>query len=212
MSVGGDRAAPLLVALALALAACGAPDDEPGAGLQLSGQVDGRTVSVSQPYPVLLEGDCEARAGLPSQVCFAATATGGTPVTVGLANLERVPVGEPTDVVAPGCSEAASCARVEEGAVVLLALDGEPMRPREGTLTLHQATEGERYVGELRLDLAGGRLTGAFDVGPRPEPDRPQAPAEGEDPTGEDPQGEGDAGEAFTPDEVEPADPEALDE
>lgn len=206
-------------ALVLLAAGCGDDDTEPGAGLHLSGQVDGRTVSVSQPQPVLLEGDCEARAGLPAAVCFAATATGGTPLTVGLANLDQVSVGEPTEVVAPGCSSASSCARIDEGAVVLLSLDEELVRPREGVLTLRQATAGERYVGELRLELPGGRLTGGFDVAPRPDPQPPGgagSPADDGPPAedgrqrdrGEDPG----PGEAFTPDEVEPADPDDLDD
>lgn len=165
------------------------------AGVQISGRLDSTgSVAVSDGRPQLLEGDCEARTGMPADVCVATRGIGGTTYILGFGNLSQVPRGERVDVVPGQCTSAEACARVDEGALMLLAVDDELHRPTGGTLLVHEAERGDRYLGRVRLDVDGGSVSVEFDVVPPPPqpqaPDRPQQ------------------GEPFTPDEVEPYQPD----
>lgn len=192
-------ALPALAALALAGCSTTGSAESPRdgrAGVQMSGRLSTTgSVAVSDGRPELLEGDCEQTAGVPADVCFATRSIGGTIYVLGFGNLDRLPRGERVEVTSRPCTSADACAQVDDGAVVLLAVDGQVHRPAGGTLLLRRAERDERYLGRLRLDVDGGRLSADFDVVPRP-PARP-------DPE-EPPQGE-----PFTPDEVEPYEPES---
>lgn len=189
-----------MLAAALLVAACSTSGNaeqarDGRAGVQMSGRLNSTgSVAVSDGRPRLLEGDCEARTGVPADVCVATRGIGGTTYVVGLGNLDQLPRGERVDVTARSCTTAEACAQVEDGALILLAVDDELHRPSGGTALVREAERNQRYLGRLRLDVDGGSVSVEFDVVP--------APAEPQDP--ERPQ----RGEAFTPDEVEPYDPD----
>lgn len=163
----------------------------------MSGRLDSTgSVAVSDGRPELLEGDCEARRGVPAEVCLATRGIGGTTYTLGFGNLDRLPRGERVDVAPGDCTSAAACAQVEQEALVLLAVNGELHRPVGGTALVHEAERAGRYRGRVRLDVDGGSVSVDFDVVPAPPEPQSQ------------PEGRPQRGEAFTPDEVEPYNPE----
>jgi hypothetical protein len=191
----------LLALAALALAGCSttgsAESPRDGrAGVQMSGRLATTgSVAVSDGRPELLEGDCERVTGVPADICFVTRGIGGTIYVLGFGNLDGLPRGERVEVTSRPCTSADACAQVTDGAVVLLAVDGDLHRPDAGTLLLRRAERDERYVGRLQLSVDSGRVSADFDVVPRPPaPSAPEEPPQGE---------------PFTPDEVEPYDPEA---
>lgn len=191
----------VVAALALPAAACaGGSAEEAGgngpAGLKLSGRVDDGPVAISDGSPRLHEGGCAARPPVPAQVCVATRGVGGTTYVFGFANLDQLPRGERVDVVDDPCTTAAACADVDGGAVVFVAVGDEVHRPTDGSLLVREAEQGGRYRGQMVLRVAGGDISGDFDVAEQTAPGGPG----GGPPGGREP---------FTPDEVEPYDPDA---
>lgn len=188
--------AALLVAACTTGSGANAPRDG-RAGLKLSGRIDAGPVAISDGSPRLLEGDCASRTGVPADVCFATRGVGGTTYVFGFANLDQIARDEQVSVVDSRCTSPEACAEVDDGAVVLVAVDGQLHRAEGGTLLVRQAERGQRYVGQLVLRVDGGTINGGFDVVDRPRAEPP-----------DDGRGGSDGREPFTPDEVEPYDPD----
>jgi hypothetical protein len=173
----GWRAA-LAAASVVLLAACGAsgsmqPQPEPRdgrSGLQLSGSFGGKQVAVSDGLPRLLVGDCSVRHGIPAEVCFASRNIDGNPVIIGLANPEAVASAEQLEAGRARCATMQGCAEVDGHALVFVLVGEELRQATGGSVGVSTHEPGSRYAGELRLEVGRDRLTGTFDVVPRPEP------------------------------------------
>lgn len=178
--IGRLRHATATVALAGLLAACGAasqpmtpmPEPRDGrSGVQLSGSFEGRNIVVSDGLPRLLVRECNVRHDIPAEVCFATRNLDGALVVVGLANPEVVAAAGRLEVVRERCDSTEGCAAVDSGALVFVRVGDQIRQATGGTVTISELRTGTRYVGELRLRVGAGRLTGSFDVVPRPEPE-----------------------------------------
>lgn len=177
MRTGRSRCAALLAAGSLLLAACAAGGGAPGgplpprdgrAGVQLSGTFAGRQVAVSDGSPDLLIDRCAQHIGVDAEVCFAGRDIDGTPVTVVLHNPD---VLEPGTTVQVGgeCRTPEECRAVTGVAVVDLQVGQRRQRAESGTVTVRDVVPGTYYSGAVILRFRDGRLTGGFDVVPRPE-------------------------------------------
>lgn len=177
--VGTVRARTLMAVLAAAaLVSCGTGDGPRAAqqprggraGVQLSGTVAGAQVAVSDGGPRLIVGDCRVVGGAGDDVCFVSRDLRGKPVTLAFRNPDVLQPGQQVPVEDPGCVTPADCTDVTGVAVVDLIM-GEDVDQRAvgGMLTLAVVQESLRYAGEIRLELPDGRLSGVFDVVPRPE-------------------------------------------
>lgn len=140
------------------------------AGVQLSGTVAGSQVAVSDGSPRLIVGDCLVVGGAAEDVCFVSRDLRGQPVVLAFRNPHVLAEGERVPISDPGCATPAACTEVT-GVAVVDVLVGEDIDQRAvgGALTLAVVQESVRYAGEVRLDLPEGRLSGLFDVVPRPE-------------------------------------------
>lgn len=164
-----------VVLLSVALVGCGAgqgrgvqPRDGES-GLQLSGTVDGRQVAVLDGLPRLYAGDCGFYVGLPADVCFGSRDIDGGRLVLGLGNPQAVADAGTLPVRRPTCGSADECADVEDHAVVQLVVGDAPVRVDGGTLTVTELIPSVRYAGVFNLRLEDGRVSGRFDVVPRPE-------------------------------------------
>lgn len=164
-------------ALAMLLAGCGAspmspmPEPREGrSGLQLSGMFAGRQIAVSDGLPRLLIGECSVRHGIPAEVCFASRNIDGALVVIGIANPEAIAANGRMDAARARCTTTPGCGEVSDHALVFVRVDEETRQATGGSVSISDLAAGSRYVGELRLDVGGERLTGSFDVVPRPEP------------------------------------------
>jgi hypothetical protein len=136
------------------------------AGLQLSGTVGSRQLAVSDGAPELNVGDCDPATGGDRDVCIIADDIDGQLVVLVFENPDVLRSGADLPVIDPTCS--AGCDEVTDGAVVDLQLaTGERQRARDGRLVLTEVEPFRSYVGELRLDLGSGSVSGSFDVIPR---------------------------------------------
>jgi hypothetical protein len=175
--------APLLAALAalaLAVAGCGAATERQGghqpprdgiAGLQLTGTFAGRQVALSDGAPNLLVGGaCARRLGLAADLCFGSRNIDGTQVAVVFLNPGVLQPGATLPVARGGCRTVEECAEVTDAAVVEVQVGDRRQRAEGGQLSLRQVVPGSRYVGGMTLELRAGRLSGSFDVVPRPDP------------------------------------------
>jgi hypothetical protein len=173
-----SRRAVVAAALVVLLTACGAsgmvqplPEPRDGrSGLQLTGTFGGRQLAVSDGLPDLLVRECSVRHGIPAEVCFATRAIDGTPVVVGLANADVVADAEQLTAGRARCDTMARCAQVADQALVFVRVDDEVRQATGGSVAVHALEPGSRYAGELRLQIGRDRLSGTFDVVPRPEP------------------------------------------
>jgi hypothetical protein len=130
------------------------------AGLQLAGSVANRQLAVSDGSPQLNVGDCDPDLSGDSDVCVIADDIDGQLVVLVFENPDVLRPGASLPVVDPPCG---GCDDVTDGAVVDLQLGtGERLRARDGTVEPFS-----NYVGELRLDLPSGSVSGSFDVVPR---------------------------------------------
>ena len=175
------RAVAVLVVAVLAvavLAGCGAPDTARGlgiaprdgrSGLHLSGTVGGRQVAVNDGAPRLRLGDCDLNTGPDTDLCFSSRDLNGEFFALVVENPDALTAGEALPVADPGCGQ--RCDEVQDVAVVDLqqGVTGRRLRAVGGRLQLTVVQPGRRYAGTLRLELAGGRLNGTFDVVPRPD-------------------------------------------
>jgi hypothetical protein len=171
-------AAASLVAV-MVLAACGQggsgpdrpqPPRDGRGGVQLSGQFEGRQVAASDGSPDLLVGTCHERLDLPAELCFALRSIDGTPVVIGFANPDELEPGTTVAIADHPCRTPEACAQVTGNAVVDVQVGEETQRARSGTVTFQQVEPGRRYVGLFNLGFRDGRITGSFDVVPRPDP------------------------------------------
>ena len=166
------------------LAACGTSGGGTGpaaieprdgrSGLQLSGTIDGRQVAVLDGAPVLRLGDCDVNDGADVDLCFFSRLVDGGFFAVLIENPAAVTEGRvpviSSDCRSPYCDDEAA------GAVVDLQFEpgGKRTRATGGSLVVTTVEEAKRYAGSLNLVLPDGRLTGTFQVVPRPE--EPGAP------------------------------------
>ena len=136
------------------------------AGLQLAGSVGNRQLAVSDGAPRLTVGDCDPGASGDSDVCVIADDIDGQLVVLVFENPDVLQSGASLPVVDPPCD--AGCDDVTDGAVVDLQLGTGPrLRAQDGRLELRTVEPFRNYVGELRLDLPSGSVSGSFDVVPR---------------------------------------------
>lgn len=136
------------------------------AGLQLAGTVDGRQLAVSDGAPRLIVGDCDPDVSGDQDVCMVADDIDGQLVVLAFENPDALDTGVSLPVEDPGCGQ--ECDDVAEVAVVDLQLGtGARTRATDGRVTLERVEPFARYVGEIRLVLPSGRVSGAFDVVPR---------------------------------------------
>lgn len=138
------------------------------AGIQATGTIGGSQLAVSAGAPRLVEGNCDPASGPSTDVCFIARDLTGERFTVIFANPDVLVAGADLDVAASDCV-AAECAAVSDVAVVdILAQGADRRRAADGRLQITIADPGERYAGSFRLQFRDGRLSGDFDVVPRP--------------------------------------------
>ena len=136
------------------------------AGLQLTGSVANRQLAVSDGSPQLNVGDCDPDGSADSDVCVIADDIDGQLVVLVFENPDVLQPGASLPVVDPPC--AGGCDDVTDGVVIDLQLGtGRRLRARDGRLELGRVEPFSNYVGELRLDLPSGSVSGSFDVVPR---------------------------------------------
>lgn len=154
------------------LAGCGTDAAQPRegrAGLQLSGTVDGRQLAVSDGSPRLLVGDCGPGRTGSEDVCVISRDLNGRLVVLVVKNPGVLEEGASVEVADADCEDPAVCDEVTEAAVVDLQLADDRQRADSGTVTMTTVEERRRYAGTVRLTLPGGRVSGEFDVVPRPD-------------------------------------------
>lgn len=163
----------VVAALAVLLAGCwSAPAQtvqprDGRAGLQLAGTVGNRQLAVSDGAPRLSVGDCDPASGGDADVCIIADDIDGQLVVVVFENPDLLASGATLPVVDAPCADP-GCDDVTDGAVVDLQLGtGERQRATGGSVELSTVAPFRNYVGELRLELPSGTVSGAFDVVPR---------------------------------------------
>jgi hypothetical protein len=174
------RRALLAALAALALAACGASGTGSGvgaieprdgkSGLQLSGTIDGRQFVVNDGAPVLRLGDCDVNDGADRDLCFFSRELDGGFVGLVVENPEVIKPATLPVVDAPCTSP--RCDDVTGGIVVELQFaPGAPRtRATGGNVVFTGVDDGDRYSGRLNLTFPDGRISGSFEVVPRPEP------------------------------------------
>lgn len=139
-------------------------------GLQLTGTVGGRQLIVTAGAPELLVGDCDPNDGPDDDVCFIASDLDGEVFALVIENPAVLAAGRSVAVVT-GCATPEACDAVTDGVVIDLQLGiGDRVPVAGGTLTLDVVEPSQRYAGRVDLELADGRVSGTFDVIPRPDP------------------------------------------
>lgn len=140
-------------------------------GLHLAGTVDGRQFAVNDGAPVLRVGDCDVNDGADADVCFFSRQVDGGFVGIVIENPDQVAEGS-VDVVDASC-QSPNCNAVDDGLVVELqqAAGGERSRATGGRVQFDRVEDGKRYAGTMNLQFPDGRLSGTFEVVPRPEPE-----------------------------------------
>lgn len=173
------RHLPALVTVAVLTAGCGTAGTGTGvgaieprngrSGLQLSGTIQGRQFAVNDGAPVLRLGDCDVADGADIDLCFFSRELDGGFFALIVENPDAVSVGH-VEVVASTCVSP-NCEDAGAGAVAEVLF--EPGTPRTratgGTLNFRTVEPAQRYAGTLNLELPDGRITGTFEVVPRPE-------------------------------------------
>lgn len=166
---------PLAALAAALLVACTQPSHtqqarEGRAGLQLSGTLAGRQVAVSDGGPQFVVGDCDPPDGPDEDVCALARDLDGTLFALVFEN-PVVLWSEAVLGVGATCANPAQCDLVGDRAIVRVQSGtGRRLTATGGEVRMRLVEPGRRYVGVIRLDLPGGRLSGSFDLVPRPEP------------------------------------------
>lgn len=169
------------VAAVLLLPACGTEGSGTGvnaiqpqdgrSGLHLAGTLNGRQFAVNDGAPVLRLGDCDVNDGVDIDLCFFSRDLDGGFFGLVVENPDVIVEGT-VAVTEPACVSP-NCDDVSDGAVV--ELQHEPGAPRTratgGRVRLTTVEPGQRYSGTLSLQLPTGRVSGTFEVVPRPEED-----------------------------------------
>lgn len=165
----------LVLAAVLLLAGCGGAQPlgsvqprDGRSGLQLTGTLDGRQVTVADGLPDLQVANCNPNAGPGEDVCAISRTIDGAVFVLVIDNPAALEEGRVLDVADPGCATA--CEDVDDVAVVDVQVHGGArQRAIGGRLELTVVDPPARYAGRLSLQLPGGRLTGSFDLVPRPD-------------------------------------------
>ena len=165
------------VVVAALLAGCVSPDAGEGGqrqaevdddGVQVTGTLDQRRLSISNGAPDVVVGDCDPGDGLDDDVCFVTRTIDGVTIAFVIENPAVLAPGAELDVRDVSCRQ---CDDETGVAVVDIRVDGDQRRAVAGRLGV--TTADERYAGEFRLDFAGGdQLVGTFNI-------RPLRPGEG---------------------------------
>lgn len=160
-------AASLLVACpSVAQRPPAAPDD----GLQLTGELRGARIHVSDGAPEVLYGDCDPGDGDDIDLCMVGSTIDGGSIGLVIENPEALVEGSALTPRAacpprPLPSSPVDC----EGTVIVEIRYGtQRLRPLGGVLTV--SAGGPRYAARFALRFAGGTLSGAFDVRPPATP------------------------------------------
>jgi hypothetical protein len=165
--------------LATVLAGCGTAGTGQGvagitprngrSGLSLSGTVDGRQIAVNDGAPRMRVDDCDPNQGPDTDLCFFSRDIDGGFFGLIVENPGALAPDRALPVAAERCAPRA-CDEVSDVAVVDLQLGvGTPrVRAEGGQLRMKTVQPRRRYAGSLTLDLPDGRLSGTFDVVPRP--------------------------------------------
>lgn len=168
----------LLALLALLTAACGEtpgdvlPNPRDGrSGIQLSGRIGDRPISLSDGLPTLNTSDCDLPDGPDRDVCFVTRDVNGDQLVIVFENPAVLVEGAVLDVGPSDCGTPRECDAVTDVAIVEVRFrDDEPVLAASGQLRVEVVVEGNRYRGDLRLRLPdGSNLTGTFDLVPRPD-------------------------------------------
>ncbi len=173
------RLAPLLLILALLLAACGEtpgdvlPDPRDGrSGLQLSGQVANRQVVVNDGLPVINFGDCDVNEGSDRDLCIVTRDINGEPFILIFENPDVLVEGTEVSIADVPCMARLDCDEVTEAAIVdvQMGVGTDRMRAVSGRVAVEVVVPLARYRADIDLRLpGGGTLSGTFDVVPRPD-------------------------------------------
>lgn len=142
-------------------------------GLQLSGTIDGKQFAVNDGAPVMRLDDCDVNDGPDTDLCFFSRDLDGGYFALIIENPEAVKVGR-VEVVASPCVSP-NCEDPGAGAIAEVQFErGAPrVRAEGGSLTFRTVEPAQRYSGTMNLELPDGRITGDFEVVPRPEPEDP---------------------------------------
>ncbi len=137
-------------------------------GLQVTGRLHDRQVSVSDGEPEVRYGDCDPRDGRDNDLCVSSFTIDGAPF--GLV-IENPAVLEPARRLPPVAGRAAGCNhcdRFRDGLVVEIRLGDERLPVTSGLVEVRAA--GPRYAASFILRARGLVLTGRFDVRPSSAP------------------------------------------
>lgn len=137
------------------------------AGLQVTGQLDGRQLSVSQGAPELVVGDCDPGSERDTDVCAISATVDGTLFVLVIENPAALQAGESLPVATPDCPPAA-CDDVTDVAIIDVQTGTGPrQRATGGQLEIETVEPFQRYVGRAQLEFPDGSLSTSFDLIPR---------------------------------------------
>lgn len=140
-------------------------------GVQLTGELRGARIHVSDGEPEVLYGDCDPGDGEDVDLCMVASMIDGGRIGFVIENPEVLVEGGTLTprAACPPQPVSASPPRGCDGTVIVeIRYDTERLRPLGGMLTVSEA--GPRYAARFTLRFAGGILSGAFDVRPPATP------------------------------------------
>ena len=138
-------------------------------GLSLSGTVDGRQIAVNDGAPRMRVGDCDPNQGPDTDLCFFSRAIDGNFFALIVENPDALAADQALPVAAEQCAPQA-CDEISDVAVVdvQLGVGTQRVRAEGGQLRTTTVQPLRRYAGSLTLELPNGRLSGTFEVVPRP--------------------------------------------
>ncbi|WP_370327854.1 hypothetical protein [Euzebya sp.] len=172
------RALSLLVLLAAVVAGCGEtpgdvlpPPRDGRSGIQLSGTLGGRQAAVNDGLPEVNFGDCDVAEGPDRDLCVITEDISGELIVIVFENPAAFVAGERLAIDDASCGDADACDAVTDVALVDVRVgDGPRVTATGGSVTLEVVEDLARYRGDLDVRLPdGGRLTGTFDLIPRPD-------------------------------------------
>lgn len=130
-------------------------------GLQVTGQLDGHRLAVSDGEPEVALGDCDAPDGVDEDLCIVARTIDGATLSLVIENPALLVEGESFAV--SSCE--GHCDDHVAGVVIEVRLDGTTRRASGGAVDV--ITTGSRWAAEFRARFgAGDSLAGSFDVRP----------------------------------------------
>jgi hypothetical protein len=176
--VRARRAVAALASIAtlVLLTGCGGSDSDARVqsrdgrpGLTLNGTVEGRQLAVRDGTPELIVGDCDPRTPPDEDVCAISQTIGGDVFVLAVENPD-VLTSDATVEVAHSSCRGPECDGISDHAVVDVQVgSGARLRATGGELRLRTIEPYVYYSGSVRLELPDGRLSGEFDLVPRPD-------------------------------------------